>query len=233
MGFINNTEIYIEAVLTDYGRKLLAEGNGAFNITKFAVADDDIDYSLWKPASINPDDDLINLPIMEPLTNEEFAINSRLVTINNQNLRYMPVIDCVDSILLNSIANSTTGYIVSAGVKMANNDKISPELVDNLYKVIVDNNFLTVLTEDSDVIQPNNVSIYNLASYIVDADKTANAFGGKGVKFQLLVKNISDDIWSQYGILKNDYMHIYTFCRIEGLNSGLNKTINISIQKSG
>ena len=32
----NNGDIILDAVLTDYGRKLLAKGDGSFNIVKFA-----------------------------------------------------------------------------------------------------------------------------------------------------------------------------------------------------
>ena len=48
MGFLNNStnQILLDAVLTDEGRKNLA--NGTFNITKFALGDDEIDYGIIK-----------------------------------------------------------------------------------------------------------------------------------------------------------------------------------------
>jgi hypothetical protein len=47
MGFLDNSgDIILDAVLTDLGRKRLAEGNGRFSISKFALGDDEIDYGL-------------------------------------------------------------------------------------------------------------------------------------------------------------------------------------------
>jgi len=51
MGYISteNSEIIIDAILTRAGRAALARGQNEFNITHFALADDEIDYSLWNP----------------------------------------------------------------------------------------------------------------------------------------------------------------------------------------
>ena len=46
MGFLNNTTITVDAILTKKGRELLAQGTEAFNITKFALSDDEIDLSM-------------------------------------------------------------------------------------------------------------------------------------------------------------------------------------------
>ena len=42
MGFLNNTILTVDAILTKKGRELLAQGTEAFNITKFALADDEV-----------------------------------------------------------------------------------------------------------------------------------------------------------------------------------------------
>ena len=48
MAFLDNSgDIILDAVLTDEGRRKLAEGNGSFNITKFALGDDEVDYGLY------------------------------------------------------------------------------------------------------------------------------------------------------------------------------------------
>ena len=49
MAFLDNTgDIILDAVLTDEGRKRLAQGDGSFRIVKFALGDDEIDYSLYR-----------------------------------------------------------------------------------------------------------------------------------------------------------------------------------------
>jgi hypothetical protein len=47
MGFLDNTSITVDAILTKKGRELLARGQNEFKITKFALADDEVDYSLY------------------------------------------------------------------------------------------------------------------------------------------------------------------------------------------
>jgi hypothetical protein len=48
MAFLDNSgDIILDAVLTDTGRMRLAKGDGSFNITKFALGDDEINYKLY------------------------------------------------------------------------------------------------------------------------------------------------------------------------------------------
>ena len=56
MGFLNNTTVTVDAILTKKGRELLAQGTEAFNITKFALSDDEVDYNLWDVTHPNGSD---------------------------------------------------------------------------------------------------------------------------------------------------------------------------------
>ena len=49
MGYLNNTVVTVDAILTDVGRQLLAQQNNQFRITQFSLADDEIDYTLYIP----------------------------------------------------------------------------------------------------------------------------------------------------------------------------------------
>ena len=44
MGYLNNSSVTVDAILTIKGRELLARGAGEFNITQFALGDDEVDY---------------------------------------------------------------------------------------------------------------------------------------------------------------------------------------------
>ena len=46
MGFLDNTTITVDAILTKKGREKFAR-NGDLNITHYAFADDEIDYGLY------------------------------------------------------------------------------------------------------------------------------------------------------------------------------------------
>ena len=53
MGFLDNTSITVDAILTKKGRELLARGQNEFKITKFALADDEVDYNLYDTSHPN------------------------------------------------------------------------------------------------------------------------------------------------------------------------------------
>jgi len=50
MGYLDKSIITVDAILTKKGRELLARGDGSFKITQFALADDEIDYTLYNPS---------------------------------------------------------------------------------------------------------------------------------------------------------------------------------------
>lgn len=68
--------------MTRKGRELLAKNDGSFKITKFAFGDDDINYGLYDASnSDNPDTNILNLPVLEPISNEDVAQRYRLITL--------------------------------------------------------------------------------------------------------------------------------------------------------
>lgn len=95
MGFLDNSgDIILDAVLTDTGRKRLAEGD--FSIVKFALGDDEINYQLYNPShpsgSSYYDLEIVQTPVLESFTNNTSTMKSRLITVNSNNLLYLPVI---------------------------------------------------------------------------------------------------------------------------------------------
>ena len=95
MGYLDNQSVTVDAILTLKGRELLAQGNNAFNITQFAIGDDEIDYSLW-----NPDHPLgtayygiviENMPITEAIPDETQALKYKLITLQ-KDITNIPVV---------------------------------------------------------------------------------------------------------------------------------------------
>ncbi len=76
--------IIINAILTKAGRQKLASGVNAFNITKFAVSDDEVDYSIEALESILKDSPQ-NYPILEPVSNGDLMLKTKLYTDLNVN----------------------------------------------------------------------------------------------------------------------------------------------------
>lgn len=96
MGFLNNTTITIDAVLTKRGRELLARGRNEFKVAKFALADDEVDYRLWDTAHPNGTNYygavIENMPLLEPVSDETQALKYKLVTLPKETSR-LPILD--------------------------------------------------------------------------------------------------------------------------------------------
>lgn len=112
MAYIDNQSITVDAVLTKKGRELLAK-NGNLNITSFALADDEIDYTLYEPNHPNGsafyDIAIRNTPVFEPLTDETQVMKYKLVTLN-QGVTAIPVITIAQDKIL--ITKDYTGDIL-------------------------------------------------------------------------------------------------------------------------
>jgi len=114
MAFLDNSgDIILDAVLTDTGRARLARGDGSFQITKFALADDEINYSLYDKNNANGsayyDLTILQTPILEAFTNNTSTMKNLLLSIIRTNLLYLPVIK------INSNGFTTDNGRVAAG----------------------------------------------------------------------------------------------------------------------
>lgn len=85
MGYLNNSSVTVDAILTKKGRELLARGRSAFNVTQFAVADDEIDYGLYDTAHPLGTEyygsAIENMPIIEASPDETQSLRYKLVTL--------------------------------------------------------------------------------------------------------------------------------------------------------
>ena len=96
MGYLDNSSITVDAILTKKGRELLARGDGSFNITKFALSDDEIDYNLWNASHELGSNyygvAIENLPIVEASPNEVHVMKHKLVSLD-QSVTKLPIVD--------------------------------------------------------------------------------------------------------------------------------------------
>lgn len=99
----NSGDIVLDVVLTDEGRRRLAMGNNQFSIVKFALADDEINYALFDKTAATATEDLaiLQTPVLEAFTNNMSSMKSKLLSLPNQNLLYLPIIQ------LNEVANQS------------------------------------------------------------------------------------------------------------------------------
>lgn len=96
MGYLNNTVVTVDAILTDVGRQLLAQQNGQFQITQFALADDEIDYTLYNPThpsgSAYYGQAIENMPLLEAFPQATQTMKYKLVTLPRGTAK-MPILD--------------------------------------------------------------------------------------------------------------------------------------------
>ena len=125
MAFLDNSgDIILDAVLTDTGRMRLAKGDGSFKITKFALGDDEIDYSLYHNSNHSTgashasgsayyDLNILTTPILEAFTNNTSSMKSKLVSISRTNLLYLPVLK-VNDLQASAKKHDTLGAFIIA-----------------------------------------------------------------------------------------------------------------------
>jgi|TARA_B100000282_G_C31738625_1_gene495011 hypothetical protein len=97
MAFLDNSgDIILDAVLTDAGRKRLAQGDGSFRVVKFAFGDDEIDYESFHgghpSGSAYFDLEILQTPIFEAFTNNTSTMKTKLISLTNNNLLFLPII---------------------------------------------------------------------------------------------------------------------------------------------
>ena len=96
MGYLDNSIITVDAILTKKGRELLARVDGSFKITQFALSDDEIVYTLQNrthpSGSALYGEAIENLPLLEAFPDETQVLKYKLVTLPRGTSK-LPVLD--------------------------------------------------------------------------------------------------------------------------------------------
>ena len=85
MGYLDNSSITVDAILTKRGRELLSKNDGSFQITQFALGDDEIDYTLFNENHPNgtqyAGEAIENMPLLEAFPDETNIMRHKLVSL--------------------------------------------------------------------------------------------------------------------------------------------------------
>ena len=96
MGYLDNSIVTVDAILTKKGRELLARGDGSFRITQFALSDDEVDYTLYNPThplgSAYYGQAIENMPLLEAFPDETQIMKYKLTTLPRGTAK-LPVLD--------------------------------------------------------------------------------------------------------------------------------------------
>jgi hypothetical protein len=112
MAYISNSGgIVIDAILTKRGRMLLAQGNGQFQISQYALSDSEVDYSLYNPdhplGTSFADIVITSMPITEAVPDETQNMKSFLVTLPRKTVR-IPIVSVPQTSYTLSTGQSVT-----------------------------------------------------------------------------------------------------------------------------
>ena len=119
MAYLDNSVVTVDAILTKKGRELLARGDGSFQVTQFALADDEIDYTLYNPEHPSGSgyygEAISNMPLLEAFPDETQVMKYKLATLPRGTAR-LPILATKVSINLKqtqseNVAPQTLNYL--------------------------------------------------------------------------------------------------------------------------
>lgn len=232
MGFLDHStnNIILDAVLTDTGRQFLSRNDGSFSIIKFAIGDDEIDYTVIQRFGRTVGKEKIekNTPVFEALTNQNYAQKFRLVSVSNPNLIRFPSLSLVGgSTIINMGRTTTRQTSVVVQQTIQNENTIDVELRDQAFEIDLNNLFLQVAGNS-----PDNIDGQQRAKYLLPRDAAQTAQGGSQLTFTLELKSITDAQFTIFGTTQ-DKSQIITFVKVVGLQSGTVREFQINISKTG
>jgi hypothetical protein len=234
MGFLDHStnNIIVDAVLTDLGRQALAKNDGSFNVYQFALGDDEIDYSIIQQfgRTIGKEKIEKNTPIMEALTAGSLALKNRLLSVSNEFLTHLPVLELslsagnnqtLISLQRNTASGTGTTKNLTATVSSKTGVGIDQDLIDGEFRVELNHLFLGITGEAADVIYTDNIAIYRFPAAFGDTTESVTA------TIPIFLKSFSQSTFNAFSISNGNM--IRTFIKVIGINSGLSKTIEVQI----
>lgn len=236
MGFLQNdtNNIILDAVLTDKGREFLAKNDGSFSVVKFAVGDDEVDYTIIQKFGRTVGKEKIekNTPIFEALTNQAYAQKYRNISVSNPNLIRLPFfsitgegVEATTKIV--SIGNTTVKRrSLTFSQTITDETSIDVELRDQAFVVEMSNELLQVIG-----VAPDNVDNSRRAAYILTRDAGETSVGGSRVTFTLGTKAITESQFQILGASFNKNL-ISTIMKITGVQSGAVLEFEVQITKN-
>ena len=150
MGYLDNSSITVDAVLTKKGREILKNG-GNLNITSFTMSDTGVDYRLWNPdhpsGSAFYGEAIENLPMLEASVHAEYNLRNRLVSLNQNSI-------AIPALVLGGM-DSKGGTLLTFNEGDENKGRISVDLVGYTSNMSVSGDEYYVVVQDPSIIRVN------------------------------------------------------------------------------
>ena len=222
MSFLNNQLVTIDAVLTKKGRELMARNDGSFQVTQFALADDEIDYTLYNPTHPSGSaffgEAIEQMPLLQAFTDETQNLKYKLVTLTRGTSK-LPVLN--------------VGY-AAISLRQAASINITPQTLNYLgavstfepsgYQMTVgDSRFLSTFTGTG-----IDTTGLNITSPIPNSAGSSLSASQIGTSFSLIATTIN----TLFGTSALPGATISTTITVIGRDSGARITIPLSIIKT-
>ena len=213
MGYLDNTSITVDAILTKRGRELLARGDGSFNITQFALADDEIDYTLYNESHPNGSqyfgEAIENMPLLEAIPDENNIMIHKLVTLPRGTTK-LPII---------------TANVSKVQLSLGATTNVNPQTLNfqGLSNVKEPGGYLATIADRRLLVSFEGVGSAAAASTARPFSNSALSETIRGTSFSLTAINSTTLFGTNNKLL--------TTLTIEGVDSGARVTIPVEITK--
>ena len=222
MGYLDNSSITVDAILTKRGRELLARNDGSFKITQFALGDDEIDYTLFNENHPNGTqyaaEAIENMPLIESIPDGSNMMKSQLITLSRGKslLPYITVPGVTNDTI--TLTKGSAGVSFTPSTHNMTNLSTAAGAESGGYKfTIINFNYLSSITTPQDLGSPGELSTYG--------GNEAIAEHVTGVSVELTATD--DD-----ALFPTATTSLTTTLIIEGMTTGARKTLQVVVNKS-
>ena len=223
MGYLNNAVITVDAILTTKGRELLAKNDGSFRITQFALADDEIDYTLYNPThpsgSAYYGEAIENMPLLEAFPDEGQMMKYKLVTLPRDTAK-MPVVTIGTELLVLKQTEQIT--IRPNTLNYLNNNSVE-ETSGYSFTVSDVRQFSEVLGNGINTNAANNLNAQSTTTNGTDVSKTV--IGTSATFTATGINTLFGDVGAATSTL-------FSLLIVVGLDSGARVQVPINITKT-
>ena len=223
MGYLDNSSITVDAILTKRGRELLARNDGSFRITQFAFGDDEIDYTLFNENHPNGTqyaaEAIENMPLVEAIPDGSNMMKSQLITLNRGR-------SLLPFITLQGFAGDQSVIELTKGGGSISIDPMTNNFTENS----------TSATNETNGYKFTIINYTYLSDFTSDNQSTGNVeldtYGDSEVAEVVMGNTLTLSPTNEDALFPLESTTLTTTLIIEGMNTGAKKTIQVTVSKT-
>ena len=222
MGYLDNSSITVDAILTKRGRELLSRNDGSFRITQFALGDDEIDYTLFNENHPNgtqyASEAIENMPLIEAIPDGSNMMKSHLITLSRgKSLLPYITVSGISNDTIQLVKGDALPFSVAPVTHNLTNAGSSAVEAGGYKFTIVNFNYLSEMTSDVNTGSPMELDTY----------------GGTEAIAEHITGNVARLIpINDLALFPTGTDSITTTMIIEGITTGARKTLQVIVNKS-